>query len=44
MKTSRLIISDVVYSELASQFSKEELLTSFMDDLSNFITNANKRF
>jgi len=33
MKTSRLIISDVVYSELASQFSKEELLTSFMDDV-----------
>lgn len=32
MKTERLIISDIVYSELASQFSKETLLTSFLND------------
>lgn len=32
MKTDRLIISEVVYSELASQFSSESLLKDFLND------------
>lgn len=32
MKTDQLIISEVVYSELASQFPEEKLLINFLDD------------
>jgi hypothetical protein len=32
MKAGRIIISDIVYSELASQFPKEKLLTEFLND------------
>jgi len=32
MKSGRLIISDIVYSELASQFPKHKLLTDFLND------------
>ena len=31
MKAGRVIISDIVYSELASQFPKEKLLTDFLN-------------
>ena len=32
MKSDRLIISEIVYSELASQFSEKKLLTKFLND------------
>lgn len=33
MKTDRLIISEVIYGELASQFFREKLLTNFLSDV-----------
>jgi predicted nucleic acid-binding protein len=34
MKSNSIIISDIVYGELASQFKKEELLVDFFNDAS----------
>lgn len=33
MKAGRIIISDIVYAELASQFSLEKMLTDFLNDV-----------
>lgn len=43
MKTDQLIISEIVYSELASQFSREKLLIDFLNDTNiNLVASSQK--
>lgn len=43
MRTGRIIISEVVYAELASQFSKEKQLKDFLNDANiNLICSSTK--
>ena len=43
MRTDSLIISEVVYSELASQFSKKNLLSDFLNDTNiNLIASSSE--
>ncbi len=41
-KSDRLVISEIVYSELASQFNKKPLLESFLSDVNIFIKTTSK--
>jgi len=41
-KSNKLIISEIVYSELASQFNEQDLLDLFLSDVNIFIKNTGK--